>query len=66
MPATPTQELLDYAACNCVLTPVDAMRIALLDQISQNIAPGGETFYLLWDVGDNIMAPQVGDRFVYQ
>lgn len=66
MPATPTQELLDYAACDCVLSPVDAMRIALLDQISQAIGGGGgETFYILSQAGDRLIS-QTGDPFVYQ
>lgn len=67
MPATPAQTLLESARCfSCLgMSQFEAMQIALLDQISQNIAPPSETFYILIQPGD-VMLVQPGDRFVYQ
>lgn len=67
MPATPSQTLLDSAACyTCLgMSQFDAMQLALWDSISQNIAPVGETFYRLSDVGD-VRISQVGDSRIYQ
>lgn len=67
MPATPAQDLISESACfSCLgMSQFEAMQIALLDQISQNIAPAGETFFLLIQPGD-ILLVQPGDRFVYQ
>lgn len=43
----------------------DSLNLALWDSISQNIAPVGETFYILSNVGDALIS-QVGDNLVYQ
>lgn len=68
--ATPAATLMSAAACyRCLgMTDFEAMRLVLWDSISQNInpAPPGATNYLLWDVGNNVLIPQVGDKFVWQ
>ena len=64
MPTLP-QTLIDEAnclVCNGV-TLDDAIKLALLNRIAGNA--GGETFYLLSNVGD-ILTSQVGDRLIYQ
>lgn len=67
MPATPPQDLLNESSCFVCLgmSVGDAMKLALWDRISQNIAPVGETFYILSNVGDSLIS-QVGDNLVYQ
>lgn len=70
MPATPTNELLAQSGCfTCLGMSIgDALLLGAWLSISENInpSPPAETFYLLWDVGNNVLIPQVGDRFVWQ
>lgn len=67
MPATDPNTLLADSGCvTCLgVSIADALGIALWDSISQNIAPVGETFYRISDVGDRRISA-VGDARVWQ
>lgn len=67
MPATDPNILLADSGCvTCLGVSIsDALLISLWDSISQNISPGGETFFILSNVGDALIS-QVGDNLVYQ
>lgn len=67
MPATDSQTLLNNASCfTCLGMSIgDALLLAEWDQISQNISPGGETFYRISNVGDRRISA-VGDSRIYQ
>lgn len=63
MPATDPNTLLSDAGCfTCLGMSIgDALALSLWDSISQNISPGGETFFILTELGD-ILNAENSDR----